>query len=1436
MKRIVLLFLFFVGFSSTAQCWKMIVAGENHSVGIKQDGTLWSWGLNDAGQLGDGTKISSSKPIQIGSSSTWLTVAVGSKHTLAIDVNGALYSWGRNNSGQLGYPTPFNSDQLIPKIIDGGLWSSVVAGKEHSLAIKRDRYLYGWGNNTVGQLGNPALGKTISSPVRIGLETGTWYVSSIYARGNNSFIIDTNSRLYGTGDNNSYEIGQEVTFSPFVDTFTLIFAGGRSNWQSVAPGVGYIVGLTKDGSIWTWGEGTNGRLGQGNAIFSKKPVKITNGTVFSAVVAGGDNTFAIKGDGTLWGCGSYSRMGTGVGNGNLNSLTALGSSGWNTKTQDISSYNHSLLLKKNGDLYAWGDNSNGKFGDGTQNSYNNTDKKINCPLSVKINKQDPLCVGNKDGEIEIAPNGVSPFKFSWTPNVSTGAIAKGLEAGTYKCKITDAAGQEGTVVVTLATIFEKIPPLTAKTKNITVQLDENGKVVVKPEDVDDGSFPCINQKVSSDLDINTFYCGNIGPNRVILTVRNTNANVASAEATVTVEDKRKPLAKAKNISVLLDPTGKASIAPVDVNDGSSDNCSIASMSLDKTTFDCSNIGANEVVLTVTDPSGNRETATLTVTVAENVKPIAKAKDITVALDATGKALITPAEVNDGSSDLCSALNLSLDKSSFDCATIGVNKVVLTVTDTQGNSSTATAKVTIEDQLKPVVKGKDITVALDATGKAVITAAQLNDGSSDNCGIEKLSLDKTSFDCTTIGVNKVVLTAIDASGNSQSTAVTVTVEDKIKPIAKAIDYTVALDDTGKVIINPADVNGGSSDNCAINQLSLDKTSFDCSNIGVNTVVLTVTDASGNSQTATAKLTIVDNSKPIAKARDITVGLDATGKAVITSAQLNDGSTDNCAINTLSLDKTSFDCSNIGANKVLLTVTDAQGNSSTATAKVTIEDKIKPVVKAKNSTIVLDDTGKAVITAAEVNNGSSDNCGIEKLSLDKSSFDCSNLGLNQLVLTATDASGNSDSAILNVTVWDNIRPVAKAKDIIVGLDGMGKATISGSDVNAGSTDNCAIASMRLDKESFDCTNIGLNTVLLTVTDASGNSETATARVTVEDKIKPVVKFRTVTVALDALGKASITAAEINDGSIDNCGIASMRLDKTSFDCSNLGSNKLVFTVIDVNGNSESVTVNVMVEDKMKPLVKAKNISVSLDVSGNATISADEVNNGSSDNCGIEKMSLDKASFNCSNIGDIVATLSVTDKFGNTASAAFTVKVVNGFPDADSDGLKDNCDQDDDNDSKEDATDNCPSVSNPDQADSDKDGIGDACDEDDDNDGVSDASDNCPKIYNPKQEDRDKDGIGDECDSSGLNISEAITPNGDGINDVWMIYNIEKYPNSEVQVFNRWGSKVFSARNYQNDWNGHFQGSDKALPDGGSYYYLIDIDGNGVFESKGWLYIKM
>jgi parallel beta-helix repeat protein/predicted outer membrane repeat protein len=319
-----------------------------------------------------------------------------------------------------------------------------------------------------------------------------------------------------------------------------------------------------------------------------------------------------------------------------------------------------------------------------------------------------------------------------------------------------------------------------------------------------------------------------------------------------------------------------------------------------------------------------------------------------------------------------------------------------------------------------------------------------------------------------------------------------------------------------------------------------------------------------------------------------------------------------------------------------------------------DVIPPQPRCKDITMQLDAEGQTTITADQIDNGSSDNQGIESLTVSPCTFTCADAGSNPVTLTVTDLSGNTNTCLASVRVEDNAKPIARCKDITVQLDAEGKAAITADQIDNGSSDNCSIASMTVSPSSFSRTDVGNNNVVFTVTDVSGNTDTCTAGVRVEDNAKPIARCKDITVRLDAAGRATITADQIDDGSSDNQGIDSLAVSPCTFTCADAGSNPVTLTVTDLSGNTDTCIASVRVEDNAKPIARCKDITVQLDAEGKATITADQIDNGSSDNCSIASMTVSPSSFSRTDVGNNNVVLTLTDVSGNTAHCSATVEV--------------------------------------------------------------------------------------------------------------------------------------------------------------------------------------
>jgi alpha-tubulin suppressor-like RCC1 family protein len=380
-----------------------VTAGVSYSIGLKTDYTLWSWGLNSGGQLGEGTITTRSSPTQIGNyfnlgplsyntvsagashvlavSSTnklylwgintstlinnqvfsWTQLVVGQLHGVAIRNDGLLFAWGTNAQGQFGNNTAFAST-TSPILVSTSSWSVVAAGASNTSAIRSDGTLWAWGDNTYGQLGQGDTGISRSSPTQIGVATN-W---SKIANGNYSLMaIDTSGNMYGVGINTSGNLG----VGDLNNRSTLTIVPGGITWGQVSAGNQTTGAIDTGGGLWMFGAGTSGQIGNGTAATRSTPTQIT-GNTWNKVSVGSSHVIAIRSDTTLWawGIGSSGQVGQGTTAVSRSSpvlVAAAGIGGVSSYTQISAGLDFNVALKVDGTLWGWGVNTGGQLGDNT---------------------------------------------------------------------------------------------------------------------------------------------------------------------------------------------------------------------------------------------------------------------------------------------------------------------------------------------------------------------------------------------------------------------------------------------------------------------------------------------------------------------------------------------------------------------------------------------------------------------------------------------------------------------------------------------------------------------------------------------------------------------------------------------------------------------------------------------------------------------------------------------------------------------------------------------------------------------------------------------------------------------------------------------------------------------------------------------------------------
>ena len=771
-------------------------------------------------------------------------------------------------------------------------------------------------------------------------------------------------------------------------------------------------------------------------------------------------------------------------------------------------------------------------------------------------------------------------------------------------------------------------------------------------------------------------------NTVTLTVTDVNGNQSHCTAMVMVQDTVAPQALCRNATVYLNTNGTASLAASNVNNGSSDACGIAVMSLDRTTFGCADVGVQPLVLTVTDVNGNTATCNATVTVMDSVVPVALCQNVSVYLDGNGQANLTAAMVNAGSSDNCGIAGMSMSDYSFDCSDLipvtvpqdlfiseyiegsTTNQCVELYNGTGASIDLSAGGYVLEMYFNggttpgtsipltgTVAAGDVYVVCMNAAGTAMIAQADQTYGGTWFDGGDAVVLAKNG------GANRVdVFGRIgDAPTFGGWMAGTLETEDRTlrrnRNIRTGVNQNPAV---GFPTLITEWTGYGIDDASNLGSHSL-------TNEGAQLVTLTLTDVFGNTNTCRATVTVIDTVRPVAECQNLTLTLGSNGQAHVTASQVNNGSSDNCGLSSLQLSGvTTFDCGDVGTTQgVTLVVEDGIGNLDSCRAQITISDPGQacnqaPVAVCQDVTVNADQNCEAHVAATSIASGSSDP-DQDPLTYTLLPAGPYGLGTTPVLVIVADAYGAVDTCSALITVVDQTAPVALCQNLTLILDSNNTAQLSASHLDHGSHDNCGIVSWVASQTLFDCSDLGANTVTLTVTDSAGNAGTCSATVTIQDTVPPVALCQNGEVFLDGTGHATLSVAQIDSGSYDNCGIASIVLSQTAYDCAFTGYEPVTLTVTDIAGNVATCTGLVYVWDTIRPLVVCQNLTVALSEIGFATITPAQVLVSASDNCYIVGTTLSDNAFYCSEMGVHTVVLTAHDNNGNSSTCISTVTVV-------------------------------------------------------------------------------------------------------------------------------------------------------------------------------------
>jgi alpha-tubulin suppressor-like RCC1 family protein len=345
---------------------------------------LWTWGYNLYGQLGiNNIVVTKSTPVTtLAGGTNWKQVDGGLGHSAAIKTDGTLWLWGDNSNGQLGInlsgvnPNAARSTP-VTTFAGGTNWKQVSCGNYHTAAIKTDGTLWMWGSNSVGQLGinlfPAAPNSARSTPVTTFAGGNNW--KQVVCSSDHTAAIKTDGTLWTWGSGDFGQLGDNTVTQRLTPITT--FAGG-TNWKQVAGNTGayHVAAIKTDGTLWTWGTNISGELGTNDNLYRSIPVQVFGNTNdWKQVAVSRDQTAAIKTNGTLWtwGDNTVNRAGS-IGDNTIigRSTPVTTFAGGNNWKQVACGYSFKSAIKTDGTLWSWGGDYYSQLGTINPTSYRPT--------------------------------------------------------------------------------------------------------------------------------------------------------------------------------------------------------------------------------------------------------------------------------------------------------------------------------------------------------------------------------------------------------------------------------------------------------------------------------------------------------------------------------------------------------------------------------------------------------------------------------------------------------------------------------------------------------------------------------------------------------------------------------------------------------------------------------------------------------------------------------------------------------------------------------------------------------------------------------------------------------------------------------------------------------------------------------------------------------
>ncbi|MEF2967777.1 HYR domain-containing protein [Paenibacillus sp. M1] len=704
----------------------------------------------------------------------------------------------------------------------------------------------------------------------------------------------------------------------------------------------------------------------------------------------------------------------------------------------------------------------------------------------------------------------------------------------------------------------------------------------------------------------------IGKTVVTWTATDENGNVVKQYQNITIADTTKPL-----LTVPGDKTVEATAVRTPVNIGQPAVSDIFPVTVTNDAPADFPLGTTVVTWTAIDENGNRVTGTQNITVVDTTKPVVKVPaDIQV--EATG--IRTP--VNIGEPWFTDIFPVMVTNDAPEDFPIGITKVTWKIWDPSGNTVIVVQKVTVVDTTQPALH-----LPPDVTVEATAVRTPVNIGQATATDLFKVTITNDAPEDYPVGTTKVTWTAADENGNKLSGTQNVTVTDTTAPVltvpedirVEATSVSTVIDDIGQ---------GTATD---IFPVTITNNAPEAYPLGKTTVTWKATDANGNISTGAQTITVVDTTAPgYEEPAEVTV--EATGNRTAVTL------TQPAVTDIYKIIKISNDAPEdypIGTTVVTWTFTDENGNTSTASQKVTIVDTTQPVL-----TIPGDMTVEATEVLSPVSIGTATATDLFDVTVSNDAPEAYPIGTTKVAWKATDANGNESVKVQNITVVDTTKP-----ELTIPADMTVEATAVRSIVNIGDAVATDIFPTTVTNDAPEDYPIGVTKVIWKAKDNNGNEVVKVQTVTVVDTTGPEL-----TVPWDLSVEATAVTTPVTIGLAEASDIFPVTVTNDAPAAYPVGTTKVTWIATDANGNVTTKVQSITVADTTKPV-----LAVSDDVTVEATAVRTPVEIGQATASDIFQVDIIHDAPEDYPIGTTQITWTATDENGNVSTGTQNITVV-------------------------------------------------------------------------------------------------------------------------------------------------------------------------------------